>query len=161
MGNRIRIVSLSYFYVYLRKQLRIKMPYYKNLRYSHNIELGYIEVFVESPEFTNEKSSISALSNLVELVALQQVKYIIFNKKVSDFELATSLHGFVKKYIYKHFQLEGVEKVFLLMNNERFEKDYKAKFSDWNQFMIASTSMETIEEFISKMKLLHNSIKQF
>ncbi|PLX25419.1 MAG: hypothetical protein C0599_00540 [Salinivirgaceae bacterium] len=124
------------------------MPFYKNLRYSHNNELGYIEVFVEPPEFTNEKSSISALSNLVELVTLQKVKYLVFNKTVSDFELSSTLHGFVKKYIYKHFQTEGVQKVFLLMNEDKYQGYYSEKFSDWNQFMIATTSINAILEWI-------------
>jgi hypothetical protein len=67
---------------------------------------------------------------------------------VSDFELSSNLHGFVKKYIYKHFQSEGITRVFLLMNQERFEKDYKEKFTNWNQFMIAETELDTIINWI-------------
>lgn len=122
--------------------------FYKGIKYQHNKQLNYIEIYVESPEFTNDKSGIDALSKLVELVSKVQVDYLIFNKKTSDFELNRNLHGFVKKYIYKHFQSEGIKKVFLLMNTERFEKDYKRKFSDWNQFMIATTDMDVIIEWI-------------
>jgi hypothetical protein len=124
--------------------------YYKGIKYHYDKQLNYIEIFVESPEFTNDKSSIDALSKLVELVSKIPVDYLIFNKKISDFELNRNLHGFVKKYIYKHFQSDGVKKVFLLMNTERFEKDYKRKFSDWNQFMIATTSMDIIKDWLTK-----------
>lgn len=118
---------------------------YNNLSFRINSEFEYLEVLIDDINFSDQKSYIHSVSNLLEFALDVNTRYLILNVLNSKFRIKPELYSFTSKNILDPLKSNGVKKIICIATEEEFETHYK--------------KIELIEPFIKALPSKAEAIK--
>ena len=123
---------------------------YKGLNLTEHLNGSVLEIIVCENCFNNTASCIESISYLVEFVAIHGgIRYVIFNKLNTDFELNSILYGFFQNHIFPQLHSYGVLMTHYLVNKNQYDSLYK-NVNERNSFMMAFLSLEESLRWINE-----------
>jgi len=130
---------------------------FRGLHTNIHHDFDCIEVIVDEANFHDNASGIISINNVVEFALNRSIKYLIYNKLNSDFEVDPKLFGYIRNKIMKQLQLAGVRKMVFIVDEVRYEKSYN-ELDAHTSFIIGFTSLQAALEWI-KEDLINQAVR--
>ena len=118
---------------------------YNNLSFKINSEFEYLEVMIDDINFSDQKSYIHSVSNLLEFALATNPRYVILNKLNSKFKVKPELYSFTINNILNPLKSNGVKKIIIISNEPELKNHY--------------TNIEIMEPFIKAFPSKTEAIK--
>jgi hypothetical protein len=122
---------------------------FRGLNISIHHDFDCIEVLVDDANFHDNASGIISINNVVEFALNRSNKYLIYNKLDLSYEVDPKLSGYIRDKIIKQLQLAGIRKMIFIVDELRYEENYK-KLDAASSFIIGFTSLEMGMEWIKE-----------
>ena len=98
------------------------MERYKQIKYQNYSNISLIEFDLLENEIFEMEDFVVKISQFTELIGHKQPKYVLFNKRLNDFEVDSDFYKFSHIHVLKIIFEYGVSEIFFLVNDERYQK---------------------------------------